>query len=87
MVTTAICWNAEGAASSSPAILPYTDGFAHLRPGEDPAISLIVGIGSYEPWIRSHRNPEQAVAMANMVDARFILPAHHQTFKLELRTL
>jgi L-ascorbate metabolism protein UlaG (beta-lactamase superfamily) len=59
----------------------YTDGFARLRL-EGPCDLLIVGIGSYQPWIRSHCNPEQAVAMANMVEARFILPTHHQTFKL-----
>ena len=59
----------------------YTDCFAHLR-RDGPCDLLIVGIGAYQPWIRSHCNPEQAVAMANMVEARFILPVHHQTFKL-----
>lgn len=59
----------------------YTDDFAHLRL-KGPCDLMIVGIGSYQPWIRSHCDPEQAVAMANMVEARFILPTHHQTFKL-----
>ena len=59
----------------------YTDRFAQLRDGR-PYDLLIVGIGAYEPWIRSHCNPEQAVAIANLIGARFIVPAHHQTFKL-----
>ena len=41
-----------------------------------------MGIGAYQPWIRSHCTPEQAVAMADMAGARFIMPVHHQTFKL-----
>src|SRR5689334_6481726 len=39
----------------------YTDSFAQLQL-ERPCDLLIIGIGAYEPWIRSHRNPEQAVA-------------------------
>ena len=39
-------------------------------------------IGAYQPWIRSHCTPEQAVAMANQAGARFIVPVHHQTFRL-----
>ena len=42
----------------------------------------IVGIGAYDPWIRSHCTPEQAVAMAKAAGANFIMPVHHQTFKL-----
>lgn len=59
----------------------YTEQFAQLRK-DGPCDLLIIGIGAYQPWIRSHCNPEKAVAMAGMVGARFILPAHHQTFKL-----
>jgi len=39
-------------------------------------------IGAYNPWIRSHCTPEEAVAMANAARARYIIPVHHQTFKL-----
>ena len=39
-------------------------------------------IGAYNPWIQSHWTPEQAVQMANEVGARFIMPVHHQTFRL-----
>jgi L-ascorbate metabolism protein UlaG (beta-lactamase superfamily) len=42
----------------------------------------IMGIGAYQPWIRSHCNPEEAVAMAKAAGARFIMPVHHQTFRL-----
>ena len=59
----------------------YAGRFAQLR-DDRPYDLLIIGIGAYEPWIRSHCTPEQAVAIANMIGARFILPIHHQTFKL-----
>jgi L-ascorbate metabolism protein UlaG (beta-lactamase superfamily) len=58
-----------------------TNSFADLR--DDRAYDLaIMGIGAYDPWIRSHCTPEQAIAMANAAGARFIMPVHHQTFKL-----
>jgi L-ascorbate metabolism protein UlaG (beta-lactamase superfamily) len=41
-----------------------------------------MSIGAYDPWIGSHANPEQAVAMANMAGAEHIMPLHHQTFRL-----
>ena len=42
----------------------------------------IMSIGAYNPWIQSHCTPEQAVQMANAAGARFIVPVHHQTFRL-----
>ena len=42
----------------------------------------IMSIGCYNPWIRTHCNPEQAVQMANDAGAKFIMPVHHQTFRL-----
>jgi L-ascorbate metabolism protein UlaG (beta-lactamase superfamily) len=42
----------------------------------------IMSIGAYHPWISSHCTPEQAVEMANAAGARFIMPVHHQTFRL-----
>jgi L-ascorbate metabolism protein UlaG (beta-lactamase superfamily) len=42
----------------------------------------IMSIGCYNPWIRTHCNPEQAVQMANDANAQFIMPVHHQTFRL-----
>ncbi len=44
----------------------------------------IMSIGAYNPWIRSHCTPEQAVQMANDAGARFIVPVHHQTFRLSV---
>jgi L-ascorbate metabolism protein UlaG (beta-lactamase superfamily) len=58
-----------------------TNSFAGLR-DDRPCDLAIMGIGAYEPWIRSHCTPEEAVAMADDAGARFILPVHHQTFKL-----
>lgn len=58
-----------------------TDNFATLR--RHGAIDVaIMSIGAYTPWIHSHCTPEQAVQMANAAAARFIVPVHHQTFRL-----
>ena len=58
-----------------------TNNFAELHDARGYDLA-IMGIGAYEPWIRSHCSPEQAVAMANAAGARAIMPVHHQTFKL-----
>ena len=58
-----------------------TKSFADLR-DDRPYDLAIMGVGAYQPWIRAHCNPEQAVAMANEAGARFVMPVHHQTFKL-----
>ena len=42
----------------------------------------VMPIGAYDPWINSHCTPEQAVEMADLAGGRFVLPVHHQTFKL-----
>jgi L-ascorbate metabolism protein UlaG (beta-lactamase superfamily) len=47
-----------------------------------PVDVMAVPIGAYDPWINSHCTPEQAVAMANEARARFVVPVHHQTFRL-----
>src|SRR5262249_34471184 len=58
-----------------------TENFAELR--RHRAIDVaIMSIGAYNPWIQSHCTPEQAVQMANAAGARFIVPVHHQTFRL-----
>jgi L-ascorbate metabolism protein UlaG (beta-lactamase superfamily) len=63
-----------------------TDSFAKLpqRGGIDLAI---MGIGAYNPWIQSHCTPEQAAEMATAAGAQFILPVHHQTFRLSFEPL
>ncbi|MBA2585504.1 MAG: MBL fold metallo-hydrolase [Chthoniobacterales bacterium] len=58
-----------------------TENFAPLRK-RGPVDLAIMAIGAYEPWIRSHATPEQAIGMANDAGARFIMPVHHQTFRL-----
>jgi L-ascorbate metabolism protein UlaG (beta-lactamase superfamily) len=39
-------------------------------------------IGAYDPWIRYHCTPEQAVRMADAANARVLIPVHHQSFQL-----
>jgi L-ascorbate metabolism protein UlaG (beta-lactamase superfamily) len=52
-----------------------------------PIDIAIMSIGAYNPWIQSHSTPEQAVQMANAAGARFIVPMHHQTFRLSFEPL
>ena len=59
----------------------FTPKFRLLR-GHESYDLAIMPIGAYDPWINSHCTPEQAVEMADMAGARFILPVHHQTFRL-----
>jgi L-ascorbate metabolism protein UlaG (beta-lactamase superfamily) len=58
-----------------------TDAFAEL-PKYGPIDLAIFSIAAYNPWIRSHCTPEEAVQMANDAGAKFIMPVHHQTFRL-----
>lgn len=50
--------------------------------GTRPNDVMVVPIGAYNPWIASHCTPEQAVEMADQARARFVVPVHHQTFRL-----
>jgi L-ascorbate metabolism protein UlaG (beta-lactamase superfamily) len=61
-----------------------TNSFAKLQ---QPIDLAIMGIGAYNPWIHSHCTPEQAVEMATAAGARFIMPVHHQTFRLSFEPL
>ena len=61
-----------------------TDTFAKLR---QPIDLAIMSIGAYNPWIQSHCTPEQAVEMATAAGARFIMPVHHQTFRLSFEPM
>jgi len=58
-----------------------SERFAALR-RHGPIDVAIMPISAYNPWIQSHGTPEQAVQMANAAGARFIVPVHHQTFRL-----
>ena len=53
---------------------------SHRRFG--PFDAAVMPIGAYDPWIRNHCTPEQAVAMADAAGARAFLPVHHQCFQL-----
>jgi len=57
------------------------NSFAELRQHRQIDLA-IMSIGAYNPWIRSHCTPEQAIEMANAAGAQFIMPVHHQTFRL-----
>ena len=63
-----------------------TDSFVELRQYGHIDVA-IMSIGAYNPWIRSHCTPEQAIEMANAAGARFIMPVHHQTFRLSFEPL
>ncbi len=60
----------------------YTSAFKHLRERPGGVDLMLMPIGAYDPWIRSHCSPEQAVAMADQAGARTFVPIHHETFKL-----
>jgi L-ascorbate metabolism protein UlaG (beta-lactamase superfamily) len=60
----------------------YTQAFARLRERPGGIDLMLMPIGAYDPWIRSHCSPEQAVAMADQAGARTLVPIHHETFKL-----
>jgi L-ascorbate metabolism protein UlaG (beta-lactamase superfamily) len=47
-----------------------------------PFEAAVMPIGAYDPWIRNHCTPEQAVAMADAAGARLFVPVHHQSFQL-----
>ena len=64
----------------------HTDTFRHLRSSR-PVDLAIMPIGAYNPWIDAHCTPEQALAMANDAGAEFVLPVHHQTFRLSSEPL
>ena len=58
-----------------------TTSFRGLKSSR-PFDLAIMPVGAYNPWIRSHCNPEQAWQMAQDAGAEFFLPVHHQTFAL-----
>jgi len=58
-----------------------TGNFQTLKQRRDADVA-IMPIGAYNPWIRYHCTPEQAMRMANDAGAEFLIPVHHQTFRL-----
>ena len=64
----------------------YTDVLTPL--GQRLAIDLaILPIGAYNPWINNHASPEQAWTMFRRLQARYVLPVHHSTFRLSQEPL
>lgn len=63
-----------------------TDTFRALRSSRRIDLA-IMPIGAYNPWIRAHCTPEQALRMAEDAGAELILPVHHQTFHLSREPL
>jgi len=59
----------------------FTPLFKKLRT-EKPIDLMLTPIGAYHPWVTSHCTPEEAIEMANMAGAKYLMPIHHQTFKL-----
>lgn len=60
----------------------FTRAFRDVRHPRRRLDLMLMPIGAYDPWIRAHCSPEQAVAMADMAGAEFFVPIHHQTFAL-----
>jgi L-ascorbate metabolism protein UlaG (beta-lactamase superfamily) len=59
----------------------HTPLFSQVR-SRGPFHAGIMPIGAYQPWIRNHCTPEQALEMANQAGAQYLVPVHHQTFRL-----
>jgi L-ascorbate metabolism protein UlaG (beta-lactamase superfamily) len=47
-----------------------------------PIDLLCAPIGAYHPWVHAHCSPEEALTMANEAGANYLMPIHHQAFKL-----
>lgn len=58
-----------------------TDSFHRLRTARGIDLA-IMPVGAYNPWLRAHCTPEQALRMTNEAGAEFLLPVHHRTFHL-----
>lgn len=60
---------------------------AHHLARRGPIDLMIIPISAYNPWITNHCTPEEAVAMADEARAGYIMPIHHETFKLSQEPL
>jgi L-ascorbate metabolism protein UlaG (beta-lactamase superfamily) len=64
----------------------YTDVLTPV--GQRVQIDLaILPIGAYDPWIANHASPEQAWTMFQRLEAEYVLPVHHSTFRLSREPL
>ena len=60
----------------------YTGAFARLSHRQPQIDVAILPIGAYDPYIHAHASPEQAWQMRREMNATYILPMHHSTFRL-----
>jgi L-ascorbate metabolism protein UlaG (beta-lactamase superfamily) len=60
----------------------YTNAFSRLRRRRVQVDLAVLPIGAYDPYVYAHANPEQAWAMRREMNAKYILPMHHSTFRL-----
>ena len=72
----------EGASLCFAGDTAYTRAFSRLNNSRRPLDLMLMPIGAYNPWIRAHCSPEQAVEMARQAGARYFVPIHHETFQL-----
>lgn len=56
----------------------FTPAFKDIRKPVDVAF---MPIGAYDPYPDTHCTPEESLAMAEMMGARYMFPIHHATFK------
>ncbi|MBS1561971.1 MAG: MBL fold metallo-hydrolase [Bacteroidetes bacterium] len=56
----------------------FTPAFKDIRKPIDVAF---MPIGAYDPFPDTHCTPEESLAMAEMMSARYMFPIHHATFK------
>jgi L-ascorbate metabolism protein UlaG (beta-lactamase superfamily) len=59
----------------------YTDSLTRAARGRKIDLAILP-IGAYDPWIYNHASPEQAWSMFRALDATYVLPIHHSTFRL-----
>jgi len=60
----------------------FGEHFKEVAAGGARTHLAILGIGGYNPYLHSHATPEQVWTMADHMNADFILPMHHSTFRL-----
>lgn len=58
----------------------YVEYFRRLRERNIRIDVAMMPIGAYDPWIRNHASPEQAVAMTQQMGAPVLFPIHWNTF-------
>lgn len=58
----------------------YQEYFKEIGNRGISVTAAIMPIGAYDPWIHNHCTPEQAIQMAQHVNAKFFFPIHWGTF-------